>query len=107
MGIYNFVRFKHRQREMDSSHILVSKLGISISKLAYEKLGKPQIVEVWFDEKAKAIKIVKSESFRAFKIQFTGRSKEYPIIRARSFYKTMVADYYDFNEVEGIFLIDS
>ncbi len=106
MGNYNFVRFKHRQRATDGLYILVSKTGISINKPAYEKLGRPQIVEVWFDDQKKAIKIVKSESFRAFKIQFTGRNRQYPIIRARSFYKTMPAGYYDFNEVEQIFLMD-
>jgi len=103
---YNFVQFKHRQREMKGAYLLVAKHGISISKEAYKILDTPQIVEIAYDVEKKAIKISSSESKRAFKIYFTGRSKQYPIIRARSFYKTMPSGYYDFIEEEKIFLMD-
>lgn len=55
---YNFKKFEGRYSK-NEAYVSINNSNLSISAKAYDVLEKPEVVDVYIDEKNKAIKILK------------------------------------------------
>jgi len=64
MTQFKFEKWIPRFTTSGSDCIHLNKKNISIGRRAYEIMGKPKIVDIYFDKENKAIQFVKSETGR-------------------------------------------
>lgn len=67
MTEYNFVKYKARQSKY-SEYISLSKVTLNIGKRAYEILGNPKNIAIYFDQENKVIKIIASKGIDTRKV---------------------------------------
>jgi len=55
---HNFIKHKSRYR-INEDYLRINKSNINLSKVAYEKIGEPERVDIHYDKKNKQIKVLK------------------------------------------------
>lgn len=68
----NWVKHEPRMTTVSKIAVTLGEKMLHINKAAYEKIGSPKIVDVYYDLEEKAIKIEKSETGRKVTISKVG-----------------------------------